>query len=226
MRPSRYSPQIRLPPMRSAPVEVWMAPVRATVAAWAAVAVDAQGGPVVGHGQVGPDARGQGRRRAELHDGRAEPGLALGRAGGVGGVQVIDHAARLLLEDRGAPGADRVQLHPGLEGHAGGQVERVGVGHRDVVVDPVEVDRPADLARGGAGRVVDDRAGVVQARGVGDRGARGLLEAVGGHQAGAGRGWRSRPSRRRPPRWSSCRRRRGRSRAACAGRRRRWWCPS
>ena len=160
-----------------------------------AVLVEAQLGVVVGEGQVGPGAGGE-RRADPGHPVGAGAGaghdLALGAGAGGVGIEGVDQAARLLLQDRGAPGADRVQLHPGLEGHAGGEIERVGVGHRDVVVDPVEVDRAADLAGGGAGGGAGDRAGVVRARGVGDRGAGGLLEAVGAHQAGgaAGRRWR------------------------------------
>src|SRR5205085_321759 len=79
-------------------------------------------------------------------------------------------------------------VHPRLQRHGGGQVQRGGVGDGDPAVGAVERQGVAVLAGRRPGGV-GDGAGVAVAGGVGHRRAAALVEAVGRHQAGvAGRG--------------------------------------
>ena len=134
-----------------------------------AVDVEAQGRAVVGGGEVRPRApAASGACRSSVRVGAADVDLRrpAGSLFGVG-VQAVDEVAGLLLDDRRPPAAERRRPHPGLERHAGRQVERGRVGHGDPVVRRRRTRARRRTSRRRPTRAVRDRAGIAVAGRVG-----------------------------------------------------------
>lgn len=150
-----------------------------------AVDIEPLGGAIVGGGQMRPGVRRQRRPTRQVlvtADVEARDGLV-----GVGvGIQRIRQAAGLLLEQHVAPATHGGRrIHPCRQRHAIGQIQGIGIVDRHPVVDTIEGQGTAELARG-APRGFLDGAMIALAGGVDHGRATGFLEIVGGDQpAGA-----------------------------------------
>ena len=163
-----------------------------------AVDVQAQARAAVGRRQVGPLAQRDRRRPGHLAPlpPRDRLGHSALRRRGVQGVGA-PAAAGLLGQDR-APARGRARLHPGLEGHAGGEVQGGAGGDGQPRAAAVEAHAAPEPALDPS-HVLPDRA-VAQAGGVAEPQALrvGLVEAVGGDEAVLGGGGGRSPGERQP----------------------------
>ena len=147
MRPAKRSPQIELPPIRSAPVDREQRSGDRLARDLGAVDVEPQRRAVVRRGEVRPRVGGDLRGAARV---------GLGRR-----VDVRARAVRVRRWRRGrrrarpaAPSSARSasvgdggRVDPRLERHGGREVERGGVGHGDQSLAPSKVMRAAEAAR-------------------------------------------------------------------------------
>jgi hypothetical protein len=105
--------------------------------------------------------------------------------GAVGSVQGVGQSARALLQQHRSPGRDGRRIDPGLERHAGREIERRGVVHRDPVVHGVERQRAA-VFPGGRPRRAGHRAGVPASRSISGPTESRLRAVPGGSTFGCG----------------------------------------